>query len=398
MKRILYSAALLLLASAVPTFADEHNGQTNVRNHGAKCDGINDDTSAFRQAINDAPFGGIVFVPAGKCVVSETLVINSTHLVSIVGDGVGSQIFQRADKTLLRLTGVNALMIKNLFLGSAATAPGTALIELNNSHHNRIDNVTMLGSSYGLHLYGSLLNTIVDLRSGINFGNLFFADSKVSTNQYWVYAERNPTTNISANANTFIAPALEGGTNGIALTDTNGQGSLQIVGGTIEGVTGIGLQFQGTFLPSSSHRDRLRGQWSGHRHQQLEQYQAERYKFGVRFFQQHAEAEHRVSDRRHAQCADLRQLDRQHHRRLHHQANCPSEHHVRSGVRRVFKCESHAPSDDNPSQQSDEPVPRTDRDHYRGQRGKLRRGRVSPAPGLAKWPDTGGRSTCKVGD
>jgi hypothetical protein len=251
MKRILYTAALLLLASAAPTFADEHNGQANIRNHGAKCDGINDDTSAFRQAINDAPFGGIVFVPAGKCVVSETLVINSTHLVSIVGDGVGSQIFQRADKTLLRLTGVNALMIKNLFLGSAATAPGTALIELNNSHHNRIDNVTMLGSSYGLHLYGSLLNTIVDLRSGINFGNLFFADSKVSTNQYWVYAERNPTTNISANANTFIAPALEGGTNGIVLTDTNGQGSLQIVGGTIEGVTGIGLQFQGTFLPSS---------------------------------------------------------------------------------------------------------------------------------------------------
>jgi len=34
-------------------------------------------------------------------------------------------------------------------------------------------------------------------------------------------------------------------------TDGTGQGSLQVLGGTIEGVTGIGLQLQGTFLPSS---------------------------------------------------------------------------------------------------------------------------------------------------
>lgn len=56
---------------------------------------------------------------------------------------------------------------------------------------------------------------------------------------------------ISANANTFIAPVLEGGTNGIVLSDGNGQGSLQIIGGSIEGVSATGLSFQNTFLPSS---------------------------------------------------------------------------------------------------------------------------------------------------
>ncbi len=140
-------------------------------------------------------------------------------------------------------------MIKDLFLGSAATAAGTALIKLTNSHHMRIDNVTMLGSYYGLHLSGSLLNTMVDLRSGINFGNTFFAAGLVSANQYWVFGER--FSNISANANTFIAPVLEGGVNGIWIKDTQAEGSVTLVGGSIEGVSGTGLYLEKTFLPSS---------------------------------------------------------------------------------------------------------------------------------------------------
>jgi hypothetical protein len=61
-----------------------------------------------------------------------------------------------------------------------------------------------------------------------------------------------PFNQISSNANTFIAPVLEGGANGIVLTDNaGGQGSLNIVGGTIEGITGTGLTFQGSGLPSS---------------------------------------------------------------------------------------------------------------------------------------------------
>ena len=256
--RIVYSVVLFLLATTAPAFADDDtpNRTINVRDHGATCNGTHDDTAAFRKAIDKAPVGGMVLVPPGRCVVSDTLLINSANAVSIVGAGRASQIFQRStNKTLFEFQGVNALMVKDIFLGSASTAAGTALIKLTRSHHMRIDNVTMLGSYYGLHLNGSLLNTIVDLRSGINFGSTFFAVGSISPNQYWVYAERfndpNPTLSISANANTFIAPVLEGGVNGIWLVDNHGEGSLNITGGTIEGVSGIALKLDGATLPSA---------------------------------------------------------------------------------------------------------------------------------------------------
>lgn len=217
---------------------------TNVRESGAACNGYDDDTLAFRRAIASAPVGGVVFVPPGRCVLSDTIIIGGGHPVSIVGSGIGSQILEKSDKTLLSLQNVNAVMVRDLSFVSAATSPNAALVELTNSHHNRIDNVTMLGGYYGLHLKGSLLNTIVDLRTGTNFEVV-----PASTNKAWVFAE--PFNNISANANTFLAPVLEGGGNGIVLMDNAGQGSMNILGGSIEGVTGVALTFQNTFLPSS---------------------------------------------------------------------------------------------------------------------------------------------------
>lgn len=217
---------------------------TSVRQHGAKGDGVSDDTAAIQKAINETATGGTIFFPAGHYPVTATLVVNKTLTLS--GEGIGSQIYQRLDKTLLHFQGSQTGGMTNLYLGSAATSPGTALLKLTNSHRNRIDNVSMMGSYYGLHLEGSLLNTVVDLRSGINFGGFFAA---TSPNQYWVFAER--FNGISANANTFVAPVLEGGVNGIWLVDTNGEGSLNITGGTIEGLAGTALKLAKTFLPSS---------------------------------------------------------------------------------------------------------------------------------------------------
>jgi hypothetical protein len=258
--RVFYSAFLLLLVAIAPSFADDDAAPRrtiSVVDHGARCNGRHDDTEAFRKAIAAAK-GGVVSVPPGRCVLTDTLVINASNQVSIVGAGRSSQIFQSANKTLLQLQGVQAVMIKNLYLGSAATDAGTSLLELVDSHRNRIDNVTMMGGYYGLHLYGSLLNTIVDLRSGVNIGGFF---ATTSTNQYWVYAERDHVNHISANANTFLAPVLEGGNYGIYVQDApdptcpgcirNGEGSLQITGGTIEGVAQTALVLQQTFLPSS---------------------------------------------------------------------------------------------------------------------------------------------------
>src|SRR5262249_36597330 len=85
-----------------------------------------------------------------------------------------------------------------------------------------------------------------DMRSGVNIGGFF---APVSPTNTWVKGE--PSNQISANANTFIAPVLEGGANGIVLTDNAGQGSLNIVGGTMEGISGTALMLSGTNLPSS---------------------------------------------------------------------------------------------------------------------------------------------------
>ena len=217
---------------------------TNVLLYGARCDGISDDTQAFKNAVAAAPTGDIVFIPAGRCVLSDTIVVAKP--LTIQGTGFGSQIYGSGGKTLFQLVNINNAAVRDLYLGSGSNAAGISLIELVNTHHSRIDNVTMLGGYYGLHLQGSLLNTIVDLRSGTNFGGFFAA---TQTNQSWVFAERY--NNISANANTFLAPVLEGGVNGLVLTDTSSQGSANITGGTIEGLTGTALVFNGTHLPSS---------------------------------------------------------------------------------------------------------------------------------------------------
>ena len=183
-------------------------------------------------------------LPEGNYTLNDTIVI--TKPVTIIGTGFATQLYMKNNKTMFQFVNVNNSAIRDVYLGSASTTGH--LIEFIGGGHNQINNVTMLGGNYGLHLYGSLLNTIIDLRSGTNFQGFF---APTSINNTWVMAERNPTTNISSNANTFIAPVLEGGKNGIVINDGNGQGSLQIMGGSIEGVSATGLTIQNTFLPSS---------------------------------------------------------------------------------------------------------------------------------------------------
>lgn len=243
------SVVSLIFVGVMPARAEERQDgrpsatTANVRDFGATGDGQRDDTRAFREAISALDAGGVLYVPQGRYVVSDKLVIAKS--ISVRGTGVGSQIFQNGQSTLLLLQGVNAVTISHLYLGSRATTAGASLIQLNNSHHNRIVDVTMLGGDTGLYLHGSLLNTIQDLRTGVNFGGFFGA---VSANKNWVVADA--FNNISSNQNTFIAPVLEGGVNGFVISDNNGQGSVTISGGTVEGVSGVAMSFNNTFLPS----------------------------------------------------------------------------------------------------------------------------------------------------
>ena len=252
------AASILLVTAACAN--DTDNGRSDLRDHGATCNGSRDDTAAFRKAIAATKPGGLLRIPVGNCTLSDTIVIDKP--ITLVGAGLGSQIYGRTSSTLFQFTSVNGAVVRDLYLGSSSNDPGVALLKFVNSHHNRVENVTMLGGYYGVHLFGSLLNTFTDLRTGVNFNSgqsAFFAQTAL--NRAWVYAERDQSNRISSNANTFFAPSLEGGTNGIMINDfpastcagcvRNGEGSLQIVGGTIEGVSGVGLTIDSTFLPIS---------------------------------------------------------------------------------------------------------------------------------------------------
>jgi hypothetical protein len=236
------SLAVFLAIAGPASALDESSSNSYITLSGAYGNGVNDDTIAFKRAFALAKPRGFIIVPEGHFVLSDTIVI--TTPITIIGKGFASQIYMKNNKTMFQFVNVQNSALRDVYLGSAATSGH--LIEFVNSHHNEINDVTMLGGQYGLHLKGSLLNTIVDLRSGVNVGGFF---APISTNNTWVMAEAY--NGISANANTFIAPVLEGGTNGIVLSDPGGQGSLNITGGTIEGVSGTGMTFQNTFLPSS---------------------------------------------------------------------------------------------------------------------------------------------------
>jgi hypothetical protein len=246
--------ALALVSSGC--LADGEARQANVLEFGAGGNGKTNDRGAFNRAIASLRPGGVLRVPAGMYRIDGTIPI--TKPIMIQGVGFGSQILETAGATLFQFSNVNDAVIRDLYIGGAKSEPGTALIDLYLSGHNRIDNVTMLGGYYGLHFRGSLLNTIVDLKTGVNFGGFFsselYQNLSLPKNQYWVYAEgaNNPNDGwIAANENTFIAPLLEGGTNGIHLIDSFAQGSLNITGGTIEGITGTAISFSNTSLPSS---------------------------------------------------------------------------------------------------------------------------------------------------
>jgi hypothetical protein len=226
------------------------------------CSGANDD-QAVQTAINQAPVGGLVQIGAGPCVFAQTVVI--TKPVTITGVGIGTQIVGNGAFSVFSLQLVDAVTMRDLFVGSLSNATGVALIELKRANHGEFHNITMLGGYYGVHLVGSLDNTFIDLRTARNFSSVI--PGSFPTNQYWVFTQRyvdlDGMADVASNANTFIAPVLEGGTNGFHVQDEpgsacagkscvrGGEGSAQIFGGTLEGMwNGVALMFDRTLHAS----------------------------------------------------------------------------------------------------------------------------------------------------
>jgi hypothetical protein len=66
-------------------------GLVNVKDHGAKGDGVADDTKAILAAIASTPSPGSVYFPAGTYLINDIIRITRSHLV-LFGDGSGKSI------------------------------------------------------------------------------------------------------------------------------------------------------------------------------------------------------------------------------------------------------------------------------------------------------------------
>ena len=216
----------------------------NVLNYGAKGDGITDDTSAIQAAINaakDYSQPGLLFFPTGKYLISSPLTID--RRISIMGTGIGSQIYQSADEHLFTMVPyapgfISHLFVANLTLGSVATTSGKSLMYMSHVNRSRFDNIVMAGSHTGMYMEGCLLNTFVDIQSG--FGSGFFGAT--STNQYWVHMTHDALS--KSNGNTFISPRLELDNWGFYIDSGGSQGNFNILGGVVEG----GLDTKGIYV------------------------------------------------------------------------------------------------------------------------------------------------------
>lgn len=63
----------------------------NVREFGAKGDGVTDDTPAVLQAIGKCMVdGGVLYIPSGEYVIRSSLIFKSNNHYTISGDGMNS--------------------------------------------------------------------------------------------------------------------------------------------------------------------------------------------------------------------------------------------------------------------------------------------------------------------
>ncbi|MBM3213195.1 hypothetical protein FJZ33_13305, partial [Candidatus Poribacteria bacterium] len=205
------------------------------------------DYPTIQDAVNATPVRGVLYFPKGEYTVSSPIVI--TKRISLVGAGFSSQLYQSGDNHLIHFDasgvagGFQFLTIKDLYLGSAATSPGRALLKLSRIHDCHIENVCMLGGHYGLHLYGCLRNTIINLHTDTSsscFGNC-------SMNEYYVYSEPMPGIT-SNNANVFLGCHIRGGgtgKRGLYIMDNRGEGNFNMIGGTVEGFPDQGIYLSG---------------------------------------------------------------------------------------------------------------------------------------------------------
>jgi len=90
-------ALFLLLVLPGISFSAPQKQEMDVTDFGARMDGITDDTVAFQKALDALPERGVLKIPAGKALLSKSLVIkNKTAVIQGAGSGVTRLVWTKA--------------------------------------------------------------------------------------------------------------------------------------------------------------------------------------------------------------------------------------------------------------------------------------------------------------
>jgi len=213
---------------------------------GAKGDGT-DATAAITAAVACGYSAGIpIYIPAGHYLVDTVITVsrNTGKQLTIFGDESGStEIMQVTADTDLFAIGTNGsaftrnVTMRDLQLGCV---PGTgSVLKLFAINNCVFENITIpIWGNAAFHLIGGLVNKFISCKAADTNKPDQCAGVIGTPGTYAFYLQKG-ITGMGCNANVFIDCAANAGTNGWYITDHGGAGANTIIGGDIEGGTGV---------------------------------------------------------------------------------------------------------------------------------------------------------------
>lgn len=202
------SAQTVLVPGGVARSLSAQAGDVfNVKNFGADASGTNDSTAAFADAFAGAsanPYGGTIYVPAGRYLVAATLVatINNNQAVNIQGDGPQfSEIDWTADVDGIAVNIGSAMTTRyrtTALPGTAIKVSGLSLVHAAGTSETHTALAIHSASSASSATTQSRISDVIMRGNGTSLGWLVGADyfrvAGTDTNNFAFYSGSADTT------------------------------------------------------------------------------------------------------------------------------------------------------------------------------------------------------------